>query len=511
MATSVEQYKHLLSIGKELLAKTDSDCVLASAMDHLIEVTGAERGIIILFNGNGEVLFETARKLNNEEIKHPELEVSRQIINKVKTRGTAICVTDALKDPTLRESDSTLRLNILSVICLPLKYKGKIFGVVYLDNRSIKDKFNPQTVLFIKSFVDFITVAAYCPFQRMQRQNRLSAREEELRKNYKFENIIGHHSKIIKIMKLISQVADTDATVLIEGESGTGKELIAAALHENSSRRDKPFVPVNCAAIPESLLESELFGHVKGAFTGAIKDTVGWFERADGGTIFLDEVSEMSLALQVKLLRVLQSGEYSRVGSSESLHTDARIIAATSANLKELVNQGKFRDDTFYRLNVIDISVPPLRGRKSDILLLAQHFLCNYGSKYNKINLRLSREVETLLQTYPFPGNVRELENTIERTVVLAEGQIIEAKHLPMCVCREKIALTLAGKPLTFMSAKQYAVEKFEREYICDCLNTTKGNISRAARTAGIDVKNFYAKMRKYEIDPHSFKRVVVN
>jgi len=379
--------------------------------------------------------------------------------------------------------------------------------VVYLDNRTVEGAFTHKDCQFVASFADFISLAAFSALQQKKLMNRVNELEKELRSKYQFDAIIGHHPKMVAILKLITHIANTDATILIQGESGTGKELIANALHYNSSRKDKPFVPINCGALPENLLESELFGHQKGAFTGAIADKLGWFERANGGTIFLDEVSEMSPELQVKLLRVLQTGEFSRVGSTEIRYCNVRVIAATNQNLKNLVKAGKFREDLYYRLNVIDIELPPLRERKGDIPLLAHHFMNVYGKKYQKMNINLSRDAEVYLFAYDFPGNVRELENIIQRAVVLAEANIIEMRHLPVNVDSAMTSKKLKDKPSTFRLAKQQMIEKFEREYIMDCLKAAEGNISQAAKIAGIHFKNFYAKMIKYGIDPHVFKK----
>lgn len=330
--------------------------------------------------------------------------------------------------------------------------------------------------------------------------------EQELRSRYRFEFIVGHHPGMVKNFKLVSQIADTDATVLILGESGTGKELIARALHYNSRRQSNPFVTINCGALPESLLESELFGHVRGAFTGAIKDKPGWFESANGGTIFLDEVSEMSPALQVKLLRILQTGDYSRVGSTQNHKCDVRFIAATNKDLLELVHEAKFREDLYFRLNVIDIELPPLRERNSDIPLLIQHFIKLYSTKYGKVDLEISIETQGLLLSYNFPGNVRELENIIQRCVALAENHIIKPDHLPSSFNGRGNHMHPAETSSCFKAAKQCVVQKFEIEYITGCLQASNGHISDAAKSAGIDVKNFYEKMKKYGIDAHSFR-----
>ncbi|MFQ5709435.1 MAG: sigma-54 interaction domain-containing protein [bacterium] len=333
-----------------------------------------------------------------------------------------------------------------------------------------------------------------------------SSLEKELRSRYRFDFIVGRHPRMIRSLKLVSQIANTDATVLILGESGTGKELIARALHYNSNRQSNPFVTINCGALPESLLESELFGHVRGAFTGAIKDKLGWFESANGGTIFLDEVSEMTPTLQVKLLRILQTGDYSPVGSTESCKCDVRFIAATNKDLLALVYETKFREDLYFRLNVIDIDLPPLRERKSDIPLLIQHFTNLYGAKYGKEDLDISKDTEGLLLSYNFPGNVRELENVIQRCVALVENHLIKPEHLPSCIYGKGNHIHLVETPSCFKAAKQRVVERFEKEYIADCLKASKGHISDAAKSAGIDVKNFYEKMKKYGVHAHTFK-----
>jgi len=501
-----ETFQNLVTLAKELLVENDLHRLLGLAMDRAIELSGAERGMIILFDKDGEVLFEAARNLKKEDIDLPEFEVSHTIINKVKTEGTPTCLRNALEDPNLSLSKSTARLKILSVICLPLRYNDRVFGVVYLDNRTLLGIFKAEICTFMQEFADFISLAAYRALERKQLHHKVQALEAELRGKYRFDAIVGHHPKMVEVLKRVAQIADTDATVLIQGESGTGKELIACALHYNSSRRDRPFIPINCAALPETLLESELFGHVRGAFTGAIKDKTGWFERADGGTIFLDEVSEMSLALQVRLLRVLQTGEYSRVGSTELCYCDVRVVAASSRDLKTLVKDDKFRPELYYRLNVIDLCLPSLQERKCDIPTLARHFVGIYAAKHKKENLRLSQKAETLLTAYSFPGNVRELENIIQRAVVLTEGEIIEPEYLPPYLSQRDAAAAMDGSMSSFRAAKHRVTEQFERDYIVDCLSNAQGNISRAAQIAGINFKNFHVKMSKYGIDPHSFK-----
>ncbi len=328
----------------------------------------------------------------------------------------------------------------------------------------------------------------------------------ELDENYQFGSIIGCHPKLIDILNLVAQVADTDATILIYGESGTGKELISRALHENSSRRHKPFVPLNCGALPDHLLESEFFGHLRGAFTGAIREKQGWFGYATGGTILLDEIHALSPAMQMKLLRILQTGEYTPIGSTEFRKSDVRILAATSKNLSDLITREEFREELFYRINVIDITLPPLRERKSDIALLVQHYLRMFAAKYKKGTLQLSPEAKVLLCSYDFPGNIRELRNIIQKIVILATERMIKPENLPDEVVEQDDARESGANSAPFKKAKQIAVEKFERYYITECLRATKGNISHAASQAGIHVTHLHTKLKQYNIDPNLFK-----
>jgi transcriptional regulator with PAS, ATPase and Fis domain len=331
--------------------------------------------------------------------------------------------------------------------------------------------------------------------------------QTKINKDFEFESIIGNHPKILENLNLIAQIADTEATVIIYGESGTGKELVSRAIHKNSSRRNNPFVPLNCGAIPDTLLESELFGHVQGAFTGAIREKQGWFTYANGGTIFLDEIHEMSPSLQVKLLRVLQTGEYSLVGCTKFRKTNVRIVAATTRDLLDLIEKGKFRDELFYRINVIDITLPPLRERKSDIPFLTQHFLKIYCSKYQKEILCLSQDAKELISSYDYPGNVRELRNIIERIVILTKGKIINCGSFPKRVLSQHAPENTLNSNSPFKEAKRLTVEKFERGYIIQCLKLTKGNVTRAAGSAGIHITHFYSKMKQYNIDSYLFKR----
>ena len=323
---------------------------------------------------------------------------------------------------------------------------------------------------------------------------------DELRDRYAFRSIIGNSASIQQVYEQVAQVARTNTTVLIRGESGTGKEMIAHAIHYNSPRAKKPFIKVSCAALPESLIESELFGYEKGAFTGAQGAKKGRFELAEGGTIFLDEIGDVSLSTQVKLLRVLQEREIERLGGTSSIRINVRLIAATHRPLEELMEEGKFRADLFYRLAVFTIFAPPLRERKPDIMLLADHFLEKYSREHGKSIRRVSTPAIDMLTSYHWPGNVRELENTIERAVLVCDGGVIHGHHLPPTLQTAEASDTVARQSLS------ESVEAFERDLIQDALKTSRGSCARAARLLATTERIFNYKVRKYGVDVKRFK-----
>lgn len=496
--------ENIINIGKELLAEQDIDQVLTTSIDKLIEISGAERGFVVLFDRDGENRFQTARKLQKDDIEKPAFEISRTIIERVRSENTPVFMRNAMEEEYLNKSLSVDSLKILSVICLPLVHQKSVFGVIYLDNRTVLGAFTRETFQVVENFADFISLAAHHAVEISRFRKKTFDLEKQLRDGYNFSEIIGNSSQMMEVMELISQVAETDATVLIEGESGTGKELAARAIHYNSSRREKPLISINCGAFSESLLESEFFGHEKGAFTGALKRHRGKFEQADGGTLFLDEVHTMSAPLQIKLLRLLQTGEFTPLGGEEMMHCDVRIIAASKPGLKELIDKNEFREDLYYRLNVIRIGMPALRDRKSDILPLAEYFLQKEFQKLNKKPARLSAKIKQVLQHYDFPGNVRELENMIRRAVILSRDQTIDDDLLPAEI-REKNTVNTqlpSVTHLTFKEAKEKIVSDFERQYLIQVLEKTNGVIKEAASLAGMHTKNFHEKMMKYNIQP---------
>ena len=328
----------------------------------------------------------------------------------------------------------------------------------------------------------------------------------EMKKNLHFQRIVGSSSRMMYIYDIIRQVADTRTNILITGESGTGKELIARAIHEQGGRCDKPFVPINCGSIPETLMETELFGHKKGAFTGAVKDKKGLFEIADKGTLFLDEIAELSSHLQVKLLRAVQERVFKAVGGDEDISTDIRIISATNKKLENEVIEGRFREDLFYRLNVIEIKVPPLRERKGDIFALAQHFLEKYSREMGKDITKISSYAVNLLKKYDFPGNIRELENLIERSVALSSTNILLPDSLALSIYKRRWIEGIKDRRFDLDEVAHGVsldaiLEEIEREYIKKALDCSKGNKNRAAELLGINLRSFRYRLSKLGIE----------
>jgi DNA-binding NtrC family response regulator len=341
--------------------------------------------------------------------------------------------------------------------------------------------------------------------KRLLRMKQLEEENISLRKRveerYGLEGLVGKSQQMLKVYEVIETVAQTDTTVLIYGESGTGKEVAANAIHLRSPRKNGPFIKVNCAALPETLLESELFGHERGAFTGATKQRKGRFEMADGGTLFLDEIGDISLAVQVKLLRVLQEKQFERVGGNETLSVSVRLICATQRDLKDEIRKGSFREDLYYRLNVVPILLPSLRERREDILLLTDHFINKFSRKMSKEITGLSEEAKIILLRYDFPGNIRELENMLERALALIKGRVIQAYDLPEEVCGQASPIREICEKIRGTKPLASATSVFEKEYIQSVLEKTKGKKGQAAELLGISRKTLWEKIKELEIE----------
>jgi len=423
-------------------------------------------------------------------------------IQAVKDSVVHIVITD-FQLPDIDGLEIIDRLAKLDAKIIPIMMTG--FGTIETAVRAMKS----GAFDFITKPFDLETVAVVvrkaAEFLRLRQENHLL--RKAVRDQYRLEHLVGASEPIQHVMEFVHKVADSDSTVMIQGESGTGKELVARMLHFNSLRKDRPLVPVNCGAIPENLLESELFGHEKGAFTGATHSRMGRFELANGGTIFLDEIGEMSLPLQVKILRVLQEREFERVGGNRTIHVDVRVIAATNQDLETLVEEKRFRKDLFYRLNVIPIVIPPLRERRSDIPLLIDHFLTRFNqSKHTQVS-GLASDVLHMLTEYDWPGNIRELENMIERLVVLKKHGVLSVEDLPEKICRRPSTPELKEQFIRFSEDGinlSREVEQYEKHLIMEALRKANGVTSRAAQLLHLNRTTLVEKLKRKGVDPRS-------
>ena len=404
----------LMKVSTTINAIRGLDGLLPRLLELLFEVVPAQRGAILLTTGDTldhSIVFGLDRKHGKDQ----PVNVSRTIVQQVLREGIAVLASDAATQPKFA-TESFIETRAHSVMCVPLVMFDRKLGVLYLDSTNSRDKFNKDHLQLVTAIAGIAAVA----IENARHFEWLENENERLLADVNVEhNMVGDSSAMRRVYQFISKVAPTDATVLIGGESGTGKELAARAIHRNSKRAQKSFMAVNCAALSESLLESELFGHERGAFTGAIAQKKGRLEIADGGSVFLDEIGELTPSLQVKLLRVLQEREFERVGGTLTIKVDVRVIAATNKNLENAMAAGEFRHDLYYRLNVVALEMPPLRERREDIMLLANYFVEKYGARCNRKVKGISPEARERLLAYDWPGNVRELENTIERAVVL--------------------------------------------------------------------------------------------
>src|ERR1041385_7188372 len=450
------------------------DDLLERLLELLFEVVPAQRGAILLTN---EDSFETSLVfgLDRAHGKDQAVNVSRTIVQQVLRDGVALLASDATVDPTLA-TQSLIAARAHSVMCVPLIMFDRKLGVLYLDTTLARDQFNRDHLQLVAAIAGIAAVA----IENARHFEWLRTENERLLADVNIEhNMIGEGPAMQRVYHFISKVAPKDSTVLISGESGTGKELAARAIHRNSQRAQKPFMAVNCAALNESLLESELFGHEKGSFTGALAQKKGRLEIADGGTIFLDEIGELTAPLQVKLLRVLQEREFERVGGTVTIHVDLRVIAATNKNLEEAIESGQFRQDLYYRLNVVSVEMPALRERRDDIMLLANYFADKYGTRCNRKLKGFSPEARACLTTYDWPGNVRELENAIERAVVLGTTDQILAEDLPEALLERE---STAAAPTSY----HVAVAQTKKHLIMNAINEAEGSFTDAAKLLGV-------------------------
>ncbi len=464
------------------------DKVLAIAMEHL----DAERGLILLNNTESKSGFDVVAAKNFTDTHSPDkLAASSSVVKKVLSSGESVLTFDALSDERFEASRSIVAQKILSIICVPLRQKEITTGALYLDTTKARGKFTEDTVKFLTIFGHLAGIA----IDNARRYDSLRKENERLKNEVGSATLHGEligRSKIWKAtLDLVMRVVDTDASVLITGESGTGKELIARAIHYSGMRKDKPFMAVNCSAIPEQLLESELFGYKKGAFTGANTDKIGLIEYANGGTLFLDEVGDLPLSLQAKLLRVIQEREIRRVGDVQDRKIDVRIVTATNRDLSEDIKQGKFRDDLYFRLNVIGIHIAPLRDRKEDIPLLANYFMEKASAAHKRSAKNISAQAMEKLLKHPWHGNARELQNVMERAVVLSRNEEITETDLHLQLLTED---DLLQSGLT--------LEEFERRLVEKTLAEMNDNRTKTAEKLGVSLRWLQYRLKEWHRDP---------
>jgi Nif-specific regulatory protein len=487
--------------------KTEINTLLKDVLKVLQTNMNLERSTLTLKRGN-KLLIEAAKGLSESEKKKGEYNIGEGITGKVGETGKAIIIPDISIEPDfLYRTKTRSNTNKIAFICVPIKHNNKVIGTLSIDSPANNQINLENTKRLLQTVANILADGVACLRNELKEKEQLKAEnlmlKNQLGVKYHPDNIIGNCNNMRVVYAMIAQVANSLATVLIRGESGTGKELVAKAIHYGSSRKNKPFVAVNCAALPESLIESELFGHEKGAFTGANIQRKGRFELAEGGTLFLDEIGDISIPVQVRLLRVLQERTYERVGGHVSLRANVRIIAATSRNLENALKEGTFREDLYYRLNVFPIHVPALRQRKSDIMLLADYFLNKYSKLYEKEVRRISTPAINMLMAYHWPGNVRELENCIESTILMTPNNAINAYNLPpsLQTGHESQTSNLKDHNLDFKTM----VEGFEKEIIVEALKNSKGNVAAAARLLKVTKRIIHYKIENLKIDPVKF------
>jgi len=480
---SKKQYDTLYQISRRLNEAQLSENLVEDTLDTLINVIQAERGLVAQYDKDkSKFSILCARNVDQQDISDLSA-FSSGILQQVINSGEPRLYHDVQSDPSVSQFESVQIQQIKSVIGVPVHQAGQIWGVILVDSQKNRKEFTEDKLIFLRFFSNLFSLA----LERLQKLDAL--REENLRLQHQLQaeliipDMIGKSASMKDMVRLIQKVANTDATVLITGESGTGKDLAARAIHDLSSRKDNPFLAQFCGSIPDTLLESELFGYKKGAFTGANTDKKGLFEVADQGTFFLDEIADISIALQAKLLRVIQNQEIIRLGDTKVIKVSVRLVAATNKDLRKLVSEGKFREDLFYRLNVFPISVPPLRERAGDILLLADHFIKKYCSTEKVISAAATKKLEN----HPWPGNIRQLENMIQRALILADGKKIQEEHI-ILEAESEMADQFSG-----------SLKELEKVVLLKRLEKFGGNRTQTAKSLGVSVRWIQLKLKEYD------------
>ncbi len=480
----------LLKISRVVHSIRDLDALQGQLLDLIFEVVPAGRGAILLADREGHQFNSMFARLR-QAAQVPLVKVSRTVANQVLEQGISILGTDVPSSGNLRDVKSLAESQVRSLLCVPLTVFQRVIGCIYLDSNHLGGRLQEDHLQLVTAIAGISAVALENAgrVQWLEKENqRLTVEVSQER------SLVGEGARMKEVYQFLKRAAPTDSTVLIEGESGTGKELAARALHRNSPRATKPFVAINCAAIPETLLESDLFGHERGAFTGASGLKKGRLELADTGVVFLDEVGELPVSLQVKLLRVLQEREFERVGGSYPIKLDVRLIAATNCRLEQAVRDGGFRQDLYYRLAVLKVTMPALRERRDDIPMLARHFVQKHAKRCKVKPLPISREALSCLMNYDWPGNVRELENAIEHALVLGSAEMILPEDLPESLLDRNRAPEMT-------EAKYHAaVRELKKQLIRDAVEQTQGSYADAARLLGVHPNYLHRLIRNLEL-----------
>ena len=474
----------LFDFSQRLMGDYELPHLLNSMMDAVIEVTGADKGFLLLAEGDA-LSVQVARNLNQETIAEAVERMSDTIVAKVARERRPLIVSDALNDSAFKASESVVNLKLCSVMCVPLLDRGALLGLIYVGNDSVVDLFEAHDLDLLTVFAG----QAALILANARLVGGLRADKEQLQaalERRRFGEMIGACDAMQVVFRTIEKVAATDVSVLVGGETGTGKELVAREIHQRSPRADGPFIAVNCGAIPEQLLESELFGHVKGAFTGAVATREGRFQAAHNGTLFLDELAELPLNLQVKLLRALQERTVTKVGDTKPEQVNIRVVAATHRELLSEIEAGRFREDLYYRVNVISLVLPPLHSRGEDVVVIARYLLARFAEEMGVGRRRFTASAENALRRYRWPGNIRELENRIRKALVLAEGPTLRPEDLDLGEDQANQTLSL-----------QEAVEHFKLDYINKILARNNGNRTRTARELAVDPRTIFRHLER--------------
>ncbi|KPK64704.1 hypothetical protein AMJ83_00460 [candidate division WOR_3 bacterium SM23_42] len=492
-----DQLRALFELSQRINQINDLQQLLNEILNSAILSIKAERGLIILTDEVGE----NYRMVASDLLKDADATFSTSIVQATLESKNTLLSTDLRSDPRFKDADSIRRLGIHSFVCVPLVVPGRTraLGTLYVDQRIHVKVFSRDDAAFLESFANLAAIAINNTYMMEQLLDENIHLREEVGKKYEFPGVIGNSEIMQKVFHEASQIMNDDCTVLLTGESGSGKEVIAKAIHYNGNRKDNPLLAINCGALPETLLEAELFGSVRGAFTGAL-DKQGLFQAAHGGTLFLDEIHHTSEAMQIKLLRVLQEKEIRRVGGTKATKVNVRLICATNEDLQKAVQEKRFRQDFYYRMNVVTINVPPLRDRRDDIPLLAQHFLQKYAKEKKKAIRGFHKKASEALINYDWAeNNVRELENEIEHAVIFAnDADKITLKDLSDKVKRAVSDARGAASLLTDDEGQPLKYDDFEKKYIQFVLSQANGNKAKAAKIMGIPRSTLRGKLRKF-------------